>query len=361
MKKIGIIVLDFTLKGGIERFVSNFTKILSDEDLNVTVYSMHKTNPEPLYDVPNNVSIIYITSIKFIPFFYKFSSFYACLKLIYLQRKSRSTLKYFSTSPILTIYFSLLSSSFAKLIIASEHSSYMAHSYLIRKLRIYCYSSISSIFTQTKDGVSRFKNDGLDATCIPNSVTEFGDARQWVCSKNKIDNEFIIITVARFEAVKQLEHFVEVAFMIHSISPKIVFKIIGSGPGEFALRELIFKYELKNVVEIVPATSQINDYYAAASAYIITSYSEAFPMTMLEALSYGVPVFSYNELIGPAEVIIDGFNGYLCRQNEPRSIADKLITVINDSDLLNNLRVNCINSALKYSAFEIKPVIKRLL
>lgn len=361
MKNIGIIVLDFTLKGGVERFVSNLARILVDQDFLVTIYSMHRTNAKPLYEIPIGTSVVYLTDFKYTPFIYKITSLLACVKLIFRHGSLELNCKYFSTSPILTIYLSLLSKSFAKILIASEHSSYMAHSWLIRKLRAFAYASISSIVTQTIEGVNMFKNDGLTAVCIPNSVTEFKDPWQWTSRKTGIDDEFIVITAARFEPVKQLEHFVEVAYIINNIIPKVIFKIIGSGPGELALKQLISDYGLNGVVEIVPTTPLINDYYASASAYIITSHSEAFPMTMLEALSYGVPVFSYNELVGPVEVIVDGFNGYLCQQNSPRSICDRLMQVMESVNLLDEMRVNSIESARKFSTFEIASQIKKLL
>lgn len=43
----------------------------------------------------------------------------------------------------------------------------------------------------------------------------------------------------------------------------------------------------------------------------MTSRYEGLPMVLLEALSYGLPIVSYDCLTGPREIVSDNINGYI--------------------------------------------------
>lgn len=67
----------------------------------------------------------------------------------------------------------------------------------------------------------------------------------------------------------------------------------------------------------------------SVSALLLTSSFEGFPMTLLEAQSYGVPCISSNCVTGPEDIIQNGVNGYLYQPsnlNEFISLLDKTIS-----------------------------------
>ena len=131
-KRLIFVVLDITLKGGIERFVSNISQMFSDDNVKITIISFHKSNPEPLYSIPSNVQIIYLTSFQFRTVLYKFTTFLACLRLIKFLRSQGGEYKLISTSPIILIYLYLMRQrKILALSIASEHSTYNSHKWLI--------------------------------------------------------------------------------------------------------------------------------------------------------------------------------------------------------------------------------------
>ena len=76
-------------------------------------------------------------------------------------------------------------------------------------------------------------------------------------------------------------------------------------------------------------------------------------MTVIEALSYGVPVFSYDGLVGPKEIIANGVNGFLCRQDSPIAIADKLIDYYRFPENFYDMRACALRSAKTFHETEI--------
>ena len=361
-KQVCFFVIDITLKGGVERFVSNLARSLSGDGFNVAIYSFHKTYDKPLYVFPENVEIIYLSNISFRPFLYKFVTFWSCAKLRQSLKSYRNKFVAISTHPITTIFLYFLYRDVLGRTIASEHSTYLAHNKAIRLLRLVAYKHVRNVVTQTEDGVKRFALGGLAATRIANPTTIFNDTRQW---PNEVAvgsrDTFTCLSIARFEQVKQLHHYIETARLVHEIEPQIQFVLVGSGPLESYLKELISTHSLSEVFSIFPPTPQVNCYYASSDAYIITSSSEAFPMTVLEALSFAVPVISYDRLVGPAEIIIDNSNGYLCDQDCPDAIARRILGLYYDRDLLTIMRRNALESSLQFRPENISKEWAKLL
>jgi glycosyltransferase involved in cell wall biosynthesis len=354
-KKFNILVLDFTLRGGIERYVANMAEIFNAHEHKVVIYSLHKSLKAPLYAVPENVEVSYVTNIKMRRFFYKFSTVLACHRLLKNMKNLRSDTIIMSTSPIITIIMFFMNRSLLKNLIATEHSTYLAHGKVVRALRIFVYKHVLKVVAQTKDGVDNFKAQGVPCYKIPNPATDFKDLRQWKRrdSVARGDMQFNCLSIGRFEPVKQLDHFIQTARIVSESHPNISFTLIGSGSQEAYLRKKIIDADVSHVFRMIPPTTKVNDYYALADLYVITSSSEAFPMTALEALSFGVPVVSYNGLVGPSEIVKTKFNGFLVAQNDPTAMAKKVIEIYEEKQFFENMRSNALISSRPYSPVEI--------
>jgi glycosyltransferase involved in cell wall biosynthesis len=69
--------------------------------------------------------------------------------------------------------------------------------------------------------------------------------------------------------------------------------------------------------------------YPLASAFILPSYSESFPMTILEAMACELPVIATN-VGGIPEMIESGRNGLLFQPGDAKGLADSLLRVLDD-------------------------------
>lgn len=59
---------------------------------------------------------------------------------------------------------------------------------------------------------------------------------------------------------------------------------------------------------------------------------ECFPLVLLEALSYGLPIVSTREG-GIADIVEDGVNGFLCEQRNAHALAERIRTLLSDPSL----------------------------
>ena len=65
--------------------------------------------------------------------------------------------------------------------------------------------------------------------------------------------------------------------------------------------------------------------------FVLPSFVEGLPVSVMEAMAVGVPVISTN-IAGTSELIEDGKSGLLVRPSDSEAIADAIIRMVNDYD-----------------------------
>lgn len=146
--------------------------------------------------------------------------------------------------------------------------------------------------------------------------------------------------VARLEAVKNHKMFIDAATAVADRCPDALFVIVGTGSVEDELRRqaeesglgarIIFTGYIENVERIVNALD----------IHMLTSYSEAFSISLIEALCVGHPVIA-TDVGGNSEIVSDGINGTLIPSGDVTAAADAIERYVNSPEL----REKCGNSA----------------
>jgi L-malate glycosyltransferase len=86
---------------------------------------------------------------------------------------------------------------------------------------------------------------------------------------------------------KNFERFLRIAHALQQIDAEYEFRIAGTGPLEDSLRR--FANELGLRVEWMGAQPSLERFFGGIDFFLLTSDFEGLPMTVLEALQYGVP------------------------------------------------------------------------
>ena len=110
---------------------------------------------------------------------------------------------------------------------------------------------------------------------------------------------------------------------------------------------------LRHAVKLCGIKSDLNAEYDRAGLLLLTSISEGFPLTFLEAVSHGVPLVAYDCRYGPRDIIQDGSNGYLIQQDAFEDAAQKIIKIMSDSSLQDNLCQGSYQTAVRFDAQHI--------
>lgn len=91
----------------------------------------------------------------------------------------------------------------------------------------------------------------------------------------------------------------------------------------------IFK-QVESSIEVRPFQKDLNDVYPEGSILLATSLSEGFPVTIAEALTFGLPVIAFDCDFGPRKLIANAQNGFLVPILEKDTFVEKLNYLQND-------------------------------
>ena len=106
------------------------------------------------------------------------------------------------------------------------------------------------------------------------------------------------------------------------------YKIVGYGLLKEELKSKIDRLNLNSIINLYDETESINHFYEKADIYLSTSTHEGMSNTIMEALSYSLPVVCTN--VGDSSyLVIDGYNGFLCKPKDITQISDCIFRMIN--------------------------------
>ena len=131
------------------------------------------------------------------------------------------------------------------------------------------------------------------------------------------DSDFVISYIGRLSREKHPEYIIEIANKIINNDNKDNFKFFIAGDG-YLYEKLINKivdYHLTNSVFILGKIYNVQELLNDTNVLLVLSETEGIPLTILEAMSMGVPVISTNVGAIP-EIIEDGVNGFLIESND---------------------------------------------
>lgn len=87
--------------------------------------------------------------------------------------------------------------------------------------------------------------------------------------------------------------------------------ILGEGEQRNQLLSMIKKLNLESRVMLPGRVNNPGEVFQRSDFFVLSSRVEGFPMALLEAMSSGLPVISFDCPTGPSEIIRDGIDGIL--------------------------------------------------
>ena len=90
------------------------------------------------------------------------------------------------------------------------------------------------------------------------------------------------------------------------------------------------------------------DYYRAADAVLVCSYSESFGLSALEAQACGIPVVA-TDVGGLSHVVQDGRSGFLTSDRDPSTFAGHIKTLLADPDMAHSFALAALSSAERFT------------
>jgi glycosyltransferase involved in cell wall biosynthesis len=147
-----------------------------------------------------------------------------------------------------------------------------------------------------------------------------------------------MLFVARLAEVKGVPVLLEALATVLESHPDAHLTIIGDGPERDQIEEVARQRGLDEAVVFTGYLSQaeVSDRLAKTDVFVLPSYAEGVPVTLMEAMGSGLPVVA-TQVGGVSELVEEGVNGFIVRPGDPDALAERLIELLGDGSLRHRL------------------------
>jgi glycosyltransferase involved in cell wall biosynthesis len=165
------------------------------------------------------------------------------------------------------------------------------------------------------------------------------EKRKIVRDKFQISEDQIAIAIiGRLAPIKNHSLFLQSVELLHGqTEKKMVFFIVGDGELRDEIAQKVSELTKKGIdIRMTSWIKDINEFNAGMDIICLTSNNEGTPVSIIEAQASQVPVVSTN-VGGVQNVMIDNETGFIVPKNNARIFADKLLVLIENEALRNEM------------------------
>jgi glycosyltransferase involved in cell wall biosynthesis len=189
---------------------------------------------------------------------------------------------------------------------------------------------------------------------IPNAVPPMGGGRSPLTAP-------VVVAAGRLTGQKGFDLLVRAFAPVALEHPDWTLRIYGSGRMRATLQRLIFEHRLYNNVFLMGPTLHLGEALADASIFALSSRFEGFGMVIVEAMSKGLPVVSFDCPRGPAEIINPGDDGLLVPNGDVGAFTAALLELVRDPERRAQLSAGALETAQRYGNAAIGERWEQLL
>jgi glycosyltransferase involved in cell wall biosynthesis len=228
--------------------------------------------------------------------------------------------------------------------IAQEHMHLSAHPRPLRQAIADGYRGLDAVVVLTASDLAAYREaiDGPVVTAIPNAVPDLGARPPGGSART-------VMAAGRLTRQKGFERLIAAFGPVATVHPDWQLRIYGRGPLRKRLVRLVDELGLAGNVTIARPVERIGEAMARASILALSSRFEGFPMVLLEAMSVGLPVVSFDCPTGPREIVEHRRNGLLVPEGDVDAMAAAIVELIDDEDLRRRCSEGALRTAQRYS------------
>jgi len=191
------------------------------------------------------------------------------------------------------------------------------------------------------------------------------DINKFKFKKRKINNKIEFCMVCGFTLTKDVIGLIKAFNIARKTEPKMVLNLIGDGPSKRKTINLAHSLKLNDCIKFKDFLSHSvlakelykNNIFIYPCVTSKKGAIEGMPTSIMEAMATGMPIISTWHG-GIPELIKHGKNGYLVKENDIRGLAEKMIYLANNPDLILKFGVQARKDIEKN--FDLKTQVKKL-
>ena len=389
-KNVGILLESpFTL-GGEQRVSTILANYLVNHGYNVTflLYDRKNKVDYSFYNLNKNIKIVFMNKyntltkiilrkilFKLKKLNYKYNFFKNSLKfqskVLCSNSEAKIIAKYINDNK-LDYVIGVATENAAKLCLAKkyikkckiigwQHTTFFANFqnpfnrfYNLDLLVKYIFQNIDIYVCQTLDDFNKIKENYNFESVIINNPNTFNNK-----IKSKLNSKKFI-AVGRFVKLKGFDKLIDAFYLFCKYNNDWKLYLVGDGEEKSNYLNLIKKYNLQDRVILTGKVSNVEDYYLDSSIYLMTSLWEGWGMVVTEAMSYGLPVISFN-IPSIREIFSNNDCGYLIDNFDVNQFSAKMIDLSNNKNKILDFSKNCTKIVKKFDIQNIGKYWKDIL
>lgn len=188
---------------------------------------------------------------------------------------------------------------------------------------------------------------------IPNAVTKAQCSELIV--KETVEAPKRVLAVGRLDYQKGFDRLID-AWAIVAKEQDLKdwhLDIFGQGEWKGMLNNMIAEKGLTDSATIHTPTKNILEEYRKSKFLVMSSHYEGFPMVMIEAMSQGLPVVSFDFKCGPKDIIQEGLNGMIVPDGNVYALANTMIRMMRNTQARENMAKEAMKVTERFSEDKI--------
>jgi len=158
-----------------------------------------------------------------------------------------------------------------------------------------------------------------------------------------------ILTVANINQRKGHLEYLSVIQKVLIQIPQAKFIFVGRDDMNGIIQKKILEYKLEKSVILSGFQTDVSEFYKNAKLFVLPSlWGEGAPTSIIESLSWGIPVISY-DVGGCSELVDDNINGYVIQPGNSKKLTEKIINLFNNNIQIKKMSNNGLVKARQYN------------
>ena len=210
--------------------------------------------------------------------------------------------------------------------------------YIVRTLYKISLRKTNQIIFQNQDDLKEFCERGLakNEKCF---VVNGSGVNLDYYKKAPLPDNMSFFMLSRLLKSKGVREYLEAARTVKDKYPDTKFYLLGkyeTSMQDAINREYIEKFIDDGIIERFDETEDVRPYYRKCSVYVLPSYREGTPRTVLEAMAMGRPIIT-TDTQGCRETVNNGVNGFLVPVKDSSAVAEKMAWFIENPQMVQNM------------------------
>jgi glycosyltransferase involved in cell wall biosynthesis len=220
---------------------------------------------------------------------------------------------------------------------------------IINSLYKYALKRSTKVFFQNEDDRDLLKQIGILNEKTPNIIVNgsgvntdyFYQAPLNMDANDVMAYKISFLMVARLLKDKGVYEYFEAAKIVKQVFPDVEFNLVGwvdENPAAISKLELDEMIS-SNIINYKGKLSDVRPAIEDSNIFVLPSYREGIPRSVLEAMSMGRAILTTNAP-GCKETVIDGQNGFLVEVQSVDDLVKKMYYFINHNNLVGIMGAN---------------------